>query len=508
MPITKTELLRLAACKNWFWLSIHEPESLSSDDGGKALVAEGIGFEEFARKRFPQGILLKSFGEPAVAKTKELLAAGKTCLFQATALHDDFLVKADVLEQNDDETFNLYEMKASTNVHDEYLLDVAIQRVVFIDAGYQIAKCFLVLLNSDYVRDGELVVDEVVSVLNVTAQVRAMESVEVRPLMAEAKRVVALDDVPVTNIAELTCSPNGAKRCGCADASYKELPDYSVFDISRLSRADCSRLLNKDIVSIDEMKPRSIKLTRSQAIQVALTQKKIRKVDLERLESELEQLRYPIYFLDYETFNFALPRLDGFTPYQQYVFQYSLHVLESKGAKRQHFEFLSDANTLESLNALATSMHDAIKPDDGSVVVWHRQFEETRNVEMGKLLPEFYSFFRDINRRVYDLEEVFKQGIFLDYQFKGRTSIKAILPVLCPQFSYKELVVQNGGEAMDAWYQLVTDELDETERQNRIQCLLAYCKLDTLAMVEILRVLKLTKGVSSPVSNGTKGAMP
>lgn len=490
MRISKTELLRLATCKNWFWLSIREPESLSGNEGGEALVSEGIRFEEFARKKFPQGVLLKSFGEPAVAKTKELFSAGKACLFQATASHDDFLVKADVLERNEDGTFNLYEIKASTNIHDEYLLDTAIQRVVFNDAGFSIAKCFLVLLNNDYVRGGDLVVDEVLTVLNVTAQVRAMEAIEVRPLMAEAKRIVGLDDIPVSNIAELECTPNGAIRCGCADVSYKELADYSVFDISRLSRADSSKLLNKGIVLIDDMKPRSIKLTRSQAIQVALTQKKMRKVDDERLEAELKQLQYPIYFLDYETFNFALPRLEGFAPYQQYVFQYSLHVLESKDAELEHFEFLSDSNSLESLNALAASMRATIKSDNGSVVVWHRQFEETRNAEMGKLFPEFHSFFQDINRRVYDLEEVFKQGIFLDYRFKGRTSIKAILPVLCPQFSYKELVVQNGGDAMNAWYEMITSELDDTERQNRIENLLAYCKLDTLAMVEILNALQ------------------
>ena len=490
MPVTKTELLRLAACKNWFWLSIHEAESLTSDGGGMALIAEGIGFEEFARSKFPNGILLQSFGEPAVRKTEELFAAGKSCLFQATAMNDGFLVKADVLERSEDGTFNLYEVKASTNIHDEYLLDVAIQRTVFMDAGYQIANCYLVLLNSDFVRRGELDCDEVLSVLNVTAQVRAMEAVEVRPLMAEAKHTVALDDIPVVDIAELSCRPSGALRCGCADVSYRELPEYSVFDLSRLSRADCSKLLNKKIVLIDEMKPKSIKLTQQQAVQVVLTQKKLRKVNHAKLESELGQLRYPVYFLDYETFNFALPRLDGFSPYQQYVFQYSLHVLESENADPQHTEFLSDAISLESLNALATSMQEAVKPDNGSVVVWHRQFEETRNVEMGLLLPEFHSFFQALNRRVFDLEEIFKQGFFLDYQFKGRTSIKAILPVLCPQFSYKELEVQNGGEAMDAWYQLVTDEFDETERLSRIQNLLDYCKLDTLAMVEILRVLQ------------------
>jgi hypothetical protein len=111
MPITKTELLRLAKCPNWFWLSVNEPESLAESGLGKALANEGMAFEEFAKNKFPQGILLKSFGEPAVAKTKQLLDAKKKCLFQATAIADDFLVKADILERNDDGTFNLYEVK-------------------------------------------------------------------------------------------------------------------------------------------------------------------------------------------------------------------------------------------------------------------------------------------------------------------------------------------------------------------------------------------------------------
>ena len=265
--------------------------------------------------------------------------------------------------------------------------------------------------------------------------------------------------------------------------SYRELPDYSVFEIARLSRDDCSKLLSKNIVAINDMKPRSIKLTQQQAIQVVLTQKQIRKVDEAKLKAELDTLRYPLCFLDYETYNFALPRLDGFRPYQHYVFQYSLHIQDSQESELRHHEFLAEDISLESLTALASSLRDSIPDENGSVIVWHRQFEESRNSEIGELLPEFRSFFSGLNRRIYDLEEIFKQGVFLDYQFKGRSSIKAILPVLCPQFSYGELVVQNGAQAMDAWYQWVrNDERGETTRDN----LLAYCELDTLAMVEIL----------------------
>ena len=235
------------------------------------------------------------------------------------------------------------------------------------------------------------------------------------------------------------------------------------------------------------MKPRSIKLSQQQAIQVVLTQKQMRKVDEAKLQAELEKLQYPLYFLDYETYNFALPRLNGFRPYQHYVFQYSLHIQDTPESELRHHEFLAEDISLGSLNSLASSLRDLIADDNGSVIVWHRQFEESRNSEIGELLPEFRSFFTGLNRRIYDLEEIFKQGIFLDYQFKGRSSIKAILPVLCPQFSYGDLAVQNGAQAMDAWYQWVrSGEQVEATREN----LLAYCELDTLAMFEILAFLK------------------
>lgn len=125
-----------------------------------------------------------------------------------------------------------------------------------------------------------------------------------------------------------------------------------------------------------------------------------------------------------------------------------------------------------------SGLRSAIHRDGGSVLVWHRQFEESRNGELGELLPEFRDFFLSLNHRIFDLEEVFKQQLIMDYHFKGRSSFKAIRRILCAQFSYTDLNVQNGAQAMYAWYEWVQGTLN-TE-------LLAYCKLDTLAMVEIL----------------------
>lgn len=72
---------------------------------------------------------------------------------------------------------------------------------------------------------------------------------------------------------------------------------------------------------------------------------------------------------------------------------------------------------------------------------------------------------------------------------QGSYSIKKVLPALVPELSYKDLNIQEGGTASNTFSQLVQGIFDGDVEQIR-KDLLAYCKLDTLAMVRILEVLK------------------
>ena len=243
-------------------------------------------------------------------------------------------------------------------------------------------------------------------------------------------------------------------------------------------------------------------LSTEQTQQIQLTRQEATHVDHAAIADELNQLKVPLYFLDYETFNFAVPPLDGFKPFQQFVFQYSLHVLRSADPAAldalEHHEFLADSLSQDSLLHLVDSLREAIHSDNGSVVVWHRSFEETRNRELGELIPNAREFFSDLNRRVFDLEDIFRKRQYVDYRFKGRTSIKAVLPVLCPEFDYGTLEIQNGSAAMEAWHGLVHGEYQgDVSTVERIRSsLLAYCELDTLAMVRIYAKLNDTLGAS------------
>lgn len=107
-------------------------------------------------------------------------------------------------------------------------------------------------------------------------------------------------------------------------------------------------------------------------------------------------------------------------------------------------------------------------------------------------LPEFTSYLSYMNEHMFDLMNLFKED-YVDYRFHGSTSIKKVLPVLCPQFSYSELEVQDGTMALDTWGRMVSDPNFNEDIEQTRKNLLEYCKLDTMAMVEIYKKLKEEK---------------
>jgi len=170
------------------------------------------------------------------------------------------------------------------------------------------------------------------------------------------------------------------------------------------------------------------------------------------------------------------------------VFQYSLHILREEGAELEHFEYL--AETLEDPSiVLATKLCTDIG-NEGSVIVWNKSFEMSRNKEMAELVPEHATALLNINDRVYDLMEIFRKQLYVHPDFRGSCSIKKVMPVIVPTLSYKDLVIQEGGTASLTWYRMLTDGRSIKEKAETCDHLRKYCELDTLAMVEIWRKLQ------------------
>ena len=125
----------------------------------------------------------------------------------------------------------------------------------------------------------------------------------------------------------------------------------------------------------------------------------------------------------------------------------------------------------------------------GTIIVWSKKFECSRNKELAERIPDFKNFFDSVNNRTYDLMDIFTKQHFVHKDFHGSASLKSVLPVLVPSLSYDALEIREGGSASLAYEKWMMGEMTEEEWQKTHQALLDYCKLDTLAMVEILGVL-------------------
>jgi predicted RecB family nuclease len=205
------------------------------------------------------------------------------------------------------------------------------------------------------------------------------------------------------------------------------------------------------------------------------------------LKTELESLKYPLCFMDFETINPAIPRFVGMHPYDHIPFQFSVHVQQEPGAVPKHFEFLA-MNNGDSRAAFISSLCEALG-QHGNIVVYNEQFESQRLWELAGWMPEYTQRIRDIQSRLWDLLPVVRQQVYHP-AFGGSFSLKAVLPALVPEMTYEGMEVPNGQAAGLAWQAIIGSDCSEADRQSKRRALLDYCGQDTLALVKLLEALQ------------------
>jgi hypothetical protein len=111
---------------------------------------------------------------------------------------------------------------------------------------------------------------------------------------------------------------------------------------------------------------------------------------------------------------------------------------------------------------------------------------------MAERYPTYSAGLLNVNERVYDLMEFFSRGYYVHQDFRGSASLKAVLPVLVPEFedAYEKLPISGGEQAMLVWKEIYDGKIPEDELPQIREDLLAYCRLDTLAMVRIWERLR------------------
>ncbi len=489
MNLSKSLYTKGIQCPKALWLKKYKPSVLTPpDESAQAVFDTGNIVGDFACQLFPAGKEVpnsKNYDE-MVATTKQWLDEKVENIYEATFNFSGILIMVDILTISNNEV-SIYEVKSSTEVKDIYLHDVSIQYYVLKNLGFKIKSVNVIHINNEYIRDDELDINQLFKIVDVTNDIVSLQS-NIPNILKDFETYLK-DKVNEPDI-DIGKHCNSPYECDAKNYCWKvqrQIPDYSIFNIFNLGSKKQIELYNRGIINVDDV-PHDFDMTSIQAQAVENYKSKITYIDIENIKSFLQNLTYPIYHLDFETYQQAIPEYKGLKPFEQIPFQYSFHI-EYEDGRLEHKEYLAQ-DSVDSRYDIAQKLCNDI-PKNVTVLAYNISFEKSVIKRLATLFEEFSEHLLAINNNMQDLMIPFQKKWYVTPSMNGSYSIKYVLPSLVPEFekAYKELDgVQNGSQAMNAFAKLSL--LDENEKQKLRNSLLEYCKLDTLAMVKILERLR------------------
>lgn len=391
------------------------------------IVPEDI--RALVRQRIPGGIeIAMDDSHQAVSDTKRCLQNGEGLLYNAAFTLEGIVITVDVLVKQGGKWF-AYLVRPSTRIKENHLIDAALHDYMLHKSGLQLGNLSLLLLNTNYVRRGELSPKDLFIEEHIGNRIGAYRS-EVRNRMQMLKRIAA-------------------KRAKGEERLKNPLPIFNV----------------------DTPIPSQIPLP------VEL------QVDREALSGFLQGLRYPLYFMDFESYQTALPEYDGHWPFRQLPFQFSVHRLDAPGEALHHAAFVAPPKE-EPTAAFGAALLQAIG-DKGSVLVYNLDSEKLILDQLEKSHPHWSASIHLLRERLVDLLVPFSKQYIRIPSIGNKLSLKYVLPAMVPEMNYSALAIANGEEVNQA-YNAIRKSTDPAFIEETKTALLAYCKVDTLAMVKIL----------------------
>lgn len=495
--LSKTSYLQGLKCERFLWLNHYNKDAIKSltlsnisrIDSGRELGA-------LARKMFPDGLLVPDsiFDlQERLDLTAKWMKEGVDTIFEATFLFNDVQVRIDILNKTK-EGYNLYEVKEKTWKHTSKLTqkdfrklveDVSIQMYVLHGLGIQLNQAHLTLLDSSYALKSELDLTKLFINIPVTeASDRIQQLIPIN--LSQYKGILSNKNEEPPLVISSEC-----KKCKAKEYCWKVLPEYNVFHLLGIRKSGFE-LYNQGIISVEDISDDN---DYSEDINFLISQWKDKPsptIDKEQIGNFLDSLVYPLFHLDFETFGPPVPLYENTSPFQAIAFQYSLHI-EQKDESLEHKEFLGEPANDPREGLIENLIIDL---EGESSIIVYSGYEKTILKKLAKNFPKYESEIESIINRLKDFALVFKERYFYSWELRGSHSLKQIMPLMVPEMStrYKDLsesgAVSEGDGASMAFRQLIIEK--DSIIINKIRSeLLEYCKLDTEAMVQALRSLRV-----------------
>ena len=487
--LSKSSYCNAVQCKNILWLNKYKQDSKTVENN-ESILKKGKEVGEFAKELFGdyEDISFDNHISERIEQTEKLLQNKPNIITEASFRFDNNFCSVDILK-NDSDGVEIYEVKSSTKIKDIYLDDISYQYFVLSNLGLNVKKACIVYINNEYIRGEELDITQLFNIEDVTDMARQKQD-EIRDnieIITDFMQSHDQDNEPETEIGKNCFDPYS---CAFWDYCTRDLPKPNVFDVSGMFKSKKFEKYYEGKISFEDLQNEKLNPKYLEQIDFELNNREP-KIEKEAIKDILDSLEYPLYFIDYETCQYAIPEFVGTKAYQQIPFQYSLHIIKEPGAQLEHKEFLAQIDDENIIRNFAESMINDI-PENGSVIVYNKGFEASRNKEIGEMYPDLKAEMERINTNMVDLMIPFRNRNYYTKEMEGSYSIKYVLPALYPddpELDYSNLdLIHNGGEASEAFLSL-KDKTPEEQKEIRAG-LLEYCKLDTLAMVKIWEKFK------------------
>ena len=483
--LSKSRFMAGLQCPLRLWYEVHQRDLATPPDTSRqAIFDRGTAIGELAQQRWPGGVLV-GFNpwerEEAIAATQELMADPSVpAIYEAAIEHQGVFIRVDILARNG-EAWDLIEVKAATRAEKPVFQDdIAVQHWVACGAGLAVQSAGILVLNRDYIYPGgEYDLDQLFAQVDATEN--CLEAADrIAGLVQGFHHMLAQPNPPAISIGDHCFSPY---ECPFYAHCSKDVvfPANPLSDLPRLHPTRRDELETAGIDRIEDI-PEDFKLNAVQqrVRQAVLTQTPWQS---DQLAQVLGEVSYPLYYLDFEAFQPALPRYPGTRPYQAIPFQYSLH-RESPSGELSHSEYLHTENT-DPRPALARELVDAIGTE-GSIVVYSG-YERRMLNELAVAVPDLADALHAVSERLWDLLPVIRNHYYHP-DFRGSFSVKAVLPALVEGSDWSELEIADGMAAALAYEQII-EHTHSSDALKTFEELRRYCRMDTKAMVDLFRSL-------------------